>query len=60
MELVKQSVSMLNEWDSWLVANRDGIQSKIEEGYAVAQRGELLSADEARAKLAELKRKISS
>jgi len=60
VELVKQSVSMLNEWDSWLVANRDGIQSKIEEGYAVAQRGELLSADEARAKLAELKRKISS
>jgi putative addiction module CopG family antidote len=56
-EFVEQAVSMLHEQEAWLAANRDVIQSKIAEGYSAAQHGELLSADEARAKLAELKRR---
>lgn len=55
-EFVEQAVSMLHEQEAWLAANRADIQTKIGEGYASAQRGELLSPDEARARLAELKR----
>ncbi len=55
-QFVEQAVSMLHEQEAWLAANRAEIQSKIAEGYASAQRGELLSPDEARSRLAELKR----
>jgi Arc/MetJ-type ribon-helix-helix transcriptional regulator len=55
-EFVEQAVSMLHEQEAWLAANRADIQTKIAEGCASAQRGELLSPDEARSKLAELKR----
>lgn len=55
-EFVEQAVSMLHEQEAWLAANRHDIQTKIAEGYASAQRGELLSPDEARSRLAELKR----
>jgi predicted XRE-type DNA-binding protein len=37
-------------------ANKEIIRSKIEEGYAEAQRGELIDADEVRARMAERKR----
>jgi hypothetical protein len=40
----------------WSAANRAEIQTKIAEGYASAQRGELIGPDEVRAKLAEVKR----
>ena len=59
-EFVEQAVSMLHEQEAWLAANRAEIQTKIAEGYASAQRGELISPDEARAKLAEHKQKRSS
>lgn len=55
-DFVEQAVSMLHEQEAWLAANRADIQTKIAEGCASAQRGELLSPDEARSKLAELKR----
>ena len=55
-EFMEQAVSMLHEQEAWLAVNRADIGAKIAEGYASAQRGELLSPDEARAKLAELKR----
>ncbi|HTR25156.1 MAG TPA: hypothetical protein VMI10_14340 [Terriglobales bacterium] len=55
-EFVEHAVSMLHEQEAWLAANRADIQTKIAEGYASAQRGELLGPDEARAKLAEMKR----
>jgi len=55
-EFVEQAVSMLHEQEAWLAANRAEIKTKIAEGWASAERGELLSPDEARAKLAELKR----
>ncbi len=58
-EFVEQAVSMLHERELWLAANRAEIQSKISEGYAAAQRGELLDVEEVSSKLAELKRKRS-
>jgi Arc/MetJ-type ribon-helix-helix transcriptional regulator len=58
-EFVEQAVSMLHEQEVWLAANRAEIQSKIGEGYAAAQRGQLLDPDEVRSELAELKRNRS-
>lgn len=56
-EFVEYAVSMLHEQEAWLAANRSDIRARISEGYAAAQRGDLLDPDEVRAKLAELKRK---
>jgi hypothetical protein len=39
----------------WLVRNRAEIETKIDQGYAAAQRGELIDADAARSKLKNLK-----
>ena len=55
-EFVEQAVSMLHEQETWLAAHRVEIASQIEEGYAAAQRGELLEPDEVRSKLSDLKR----
>ena len=55
-EFVERAVSMLHEQEAWLAAHRTEIASQIEEGYAAAQRGELLNADEVRSKLSERKR----
>ena len=57
---MEQAVSMLHEQETWLAANRAEIQTKIAEGYASAQRGELIGPDEVRAKLAKLKRARSN
>jgi len=59
-DFVEQAVSLLHEQESWLAANRGDIQSKIEEGYAAAQRGELIDRDEVLTRLAELKRARAS
>lgn len=55
-EFVEHAVSMLHEQETWLAANRTEIQTKIAEGCASAERGELMTPDEARARLSELKR----
>jgi len=55
-EFVEQPVSLLHEQEAWLAANRGDIKAKIANGYASAERGELLGPDEVRVKLAELKR----
>jgi len=55
-EFVEQAVSMLHEQEAWLAANREEIRTKIAEGYASSQRGELLTPDEARSRLAAMKR----
>ncbi len=39
-------------------ANKEIINAKIEEGYAAAQRGELIDADEVRVRMAERKRAL--
>jgi predicted transcriptional regulator len=53
---VEHAVSILHEQEAWLAAHRMEIEAKINEGYAAAQRGELLEPDEVRSKLGELKR----
>ncbi len=59
-EFVEHAVSMLHEQEAWLAGNRSDIQSKIEEGYAAAQRGELLNPDQVRRELANRKRARSN
>ena len=54
-EFVERAVSMLLEQETWLAQNRVEIAIKIDEGYAAAQRGELVEADTVRSSLAELK-----
>jgi len=55
-EFVERAVSMLHEQEAWLAENRGEIAAKIEEGYAAAQRGELIEPDGVRSRLDELKR----
>ena len=55
-EFVEHAVAMLHEQEAWLASNRADIQTKIGEGYAAAQRGELIDPDEVRSRLQELKR----
>jgi len=59
-EFVEQAVSMLHEQEVWLAANRAEIQSKIGEGYAAAQRGELIDAEDVRSRMNEIKQARSS
>jgi len=55
-EYIEHAVSMLHEQEAWLAAHRTEIESKINEGYAAAQGGELLEREEVRSRLRELKR----
>jgi Arc/MetJ-type ribon-helix-helix transcriptional regulator len=54
-EFVECAVSMLHEQEVWLAQNRAEIGTRISQGYAAAQRGELIDADAARSRLKELK-----
>jgi antitoxin ParD1/3/4 len=54
-EFVECAVSMLHEQEVWLAQNRAEIGTRIDEGYAAAQRGELIEADAVRSRLKELK-----
>jgi putative addiction module CopG family antidote len=55
-EFVECAVQMLHEQEELLSANRTEISAKIEEGYASAQRGELIDDGEVRAQMEERKR----
>jgi len=55
-EFVERAVSLLHEQEAWLASHRTEIAAKIEEGYASAQRGELLDSDSVRRDLEEHKR----
>ena len=55
-EFVERAVQMLHEQEEWLSANRAAISARIEEGYASAQRGELIDDDQVRAQMEEKKR----
>jgi Arc/MetJ-type ribon-helix-helix transcriptional regulator len=50
-EYVERAVEMLHGQEEWLVQNRADIAAKIEEGCASAQRGELLTEEQVRARL---------
>ena len=55
-EFVEHAISMLHEQEAWLAANRTEIAARIDEGYAAAQRGELIEADDVRSEVNKLKR----
>jgi len=55
-EFVEHAVSMLHEQEAWLAAHGSEIRTKIEKGYAAAQRGELIDSGKVRSRLDERKR----
>jgi antitoxin ParD1/3/4 len=55
-EFVEHAVSMLHEQEAWLAENREEIRAKIAEGYAEAQRGELIAAEAVISQFEEHKR----
>ena len=54
-DFVEQAVTMLHEQEEYLAANREKIGQAIEEGWAEAQRGELLNAEEVKRDMAAMK-----
>jgi antitoxin ParD1/3/4 len=50
-EVIKRALELLHRWDAWLAESR----AKIDEGYAAAQRGELIDGDQVRAQMEEKK-----
>jgi Arc/MetJ-type ribon-helix-helix transcriptional regulator len=52
-EFVERAVSLLPEQEVWFAEPRREIGTKIEEGYAAAQRGQLLDSDSVRRLLDE-------
>ena len=54
-EFVERAVQMLHDQEEWLSANRADISAKIDEGYAAAQRGELIDAEQVREQMAAKK-----
>ena len=55
-EFVEHAVSLLHEQEAWLAEHGSEIREKIEQGYAAAQRGELIDADQVRSRLDGRKR----
>ena len=55
-EFVEHAVSLLHEQEEWLAEHGSEIRAKIEEGYAAAQRGELIGSEKVRSKLQEGKK----
>jgi len=59
-EFVDHAVSLLHEREAWLAENRAEIAARISEGYAAAQRGELIDAEDVRSRLDKLKQARSA
>lgn len=51
-EVIKRALELLRDRDAWLAENR----AKIEDGYAAAQRGDLIEGDQVHAQMDERKR----
>jgi Arc/MetJ-type ribon-helix-helix transcriptional regulator len=51
-EVIQRALELLRDRDAWLAENR----ARIDEGYAAAQRGELIDADQVRIQMEEKKR----
>lgn len=51
-EVIQRALELLRDRDAWLAENR----ARIAEGYAAAQRGELIDADQVRIQMEEKKR----
>jgi putative addiction module CopG family antidote len=54
-EFVEHAVELLHEEESWLAEHGSEIRAKIEQGYASAQRGELLDGDRVRQEMEQRK-----
>jgi putative addiction module CopG family antidote len=54
-EFVEHAVSLLHEQEAWLAEHGSEIRERIEQGYAAAQRGELIDSDQVRSRLDERK-----
>jgi putative addiction module CopG family antidote len=54
-DFVEQAVTMLHEQEEYLAANGDKIRSAIEEGWAEAQGGELIDAEQVKRDMAAMK-----
>ncbi len=55
-EFVEHAVRLLHEQEAWLSEHSTEIGKKISEGYAAAQRGELVDSDQVRQSLDQKKR----
>ena len=55
-EFVEHAISLLYEQEVWLAEHGSEVRAKIEQGYAAAQRGELIAFDRVRSGLDERKR----
>jgi Arc/MetJ-type ribon-helix-helix transcriptional regulator len=55
-EFIEHAISLLHEQEAWLAEHGSEIRTKIEQGYAAAQRGELIGSDHVRSSLEEKKR----
>jgi putative addiction module CopG family antidote len=54
-EFVEHAISLLHEQEVWPAEHGSEIREKIEQGYAAAQRGELIDSDQVRARLTSRK-----
>jgi len=55
-DFVEEAVRQLHDQEEWLAENRARITADVEDGYASAQRGELLTPEEVRSSLEYKKR----
>jgi antitoxin ParD1/3/4 len=54
-EFVEQAVTELHEREQWFSSHREEIRLKIDEGWAAAERGELMDEVEVRREMQEMK-----
>ena len=54
-EFVERAVAMLHEQEEWLSAHKEEIAARIEAGFASTERGDLLSDEESRQRMAARK-----
>ena len=55
-EFVERAICLLHDQEAWLAEHGSEIRAKIEQGYAAAQRAELIDSERVRAALDERKR----
>ena len=55
-EFGEHAISLLHQQEAWLSEHGSEIRARIEQGYAAAQRGELIDSGQARSELDERKR----
>jgi putative addiction module CopG family antidote len=54
-DFVEQAVTRLHEQEEYLAANRDKIRADIDEGWAQAERGELIDGNQVKRNMASMK-----